>query len=122
YQLKKIKLEANPHGYNPHTNMAFLLQRCESRTMRKVWQALADANIPFITIHDEVRVIESKAPEAEAIIKETLNKEYHAFKVSSKGITPTKIDNATTAKEIAFKDRKSTRLNSSHVKISYAVF
>lgn len=102
-QLKKVKLEANPHGYNPHTNMAFLLQRCESKVMRKVWQALADANIPFITIHDEVRVIESKASEAEALIKETLNKEYHAFKVSSKGIAPEKIDNATTTKEMAFK-------------------
>lgn len=100
-QLKKIKLEANPHGNKPHTNMAFLLQRCESKVMRKVWQALADAGIPFITIHDEIRTPEDEAPEAEAIIKETLNKEYHAFKVSSKGITPEKIDNATTAKEMA---------------------
>ncbi len=102
-QLKKVKLEANPHGHNPHTNMAFLLQRCESKTMRKVWQELASADIPFLTIHDEVRVTTPTATEAEAIIKETLNKEYHAFKVSSKGITPEKIDNATTAKEMAFK-------------------
>lgn len=100
-QLKKTKLEANPHGNSPHTNMAFLLQRCESRTMRKVWQALADTNIPFISIHDEVRVIESKASEAETLIKETLNKEYHAFKVSSKDNEPEKKDSTVVAKETA---------------------
>lgn len=102
-QLKKIKLEANPHGYNPHTNMSFLLQRCESKTMRKVWRELAKEGIPFLTIHDEVRVTAPTSTEAETFIKETLNKEYHAFKVSSKGIAPEKIDNATTAKEMAFK-------------------
>lgn len=100
-QLKKTRLEANPHGHNPHTNMAFLLQRCESKVMRKVWQELASADIPFLTIHDEVRVTAPTATEAEAIIKNTLNKEYHAFKVSSKELTPEKIDNTTTAKETA---------------------
>lgn len=100
-QLKKTRLEANPHNINPHTNMAFLLQRCESRTMRKVWRELAKEGTSFLTIHDEIRTTTEHATEAEAIIKNTLNKEYHAFKVSSKNIVPAKTDNATTAKEMA---------------------
>lgn len=44
----------NPHKESKHTNLAWLLQYSEVQVMTSVWQALMDAGIPFLTIHDDV--------------------------------------------------------------------
>lgn len=61
--IKRTPLKANPNTkYNKdgstshHNNLAMLLQRTEAAIMRKIWTALVEANIPFLTIHDEIAV------------------------------------------------------------------
>src|SRR5699024_11938121 len=55
------------------------------------------------------------------IDKDTVNTAFNIIKGSSK-TTLIDRENGTFQTDIKLKDRKSTRLNSSHVSISYAVF
>ena len=95
-EIKKTPNPENPHfKQKPHSNLAFLLQRTESKMMRKVWDKLVGANIPFLSIHDEIRVISSKINEAEAIVNEVLSNELKTFKISIEP-SPQVNDNTTT--------------------------
>jgi hypothetical protein len=51
---KRKPNKANPHWAKQHTNLAWLLQTHEVDLMKTVWMALKEANIPFLTVHDEI--------------------------------------------------------------------
>src|SRR5690625_7934312 len=72
------------------------------------------SHLPTLSLHDALPISHIKALTRDG-------KEIERFRVSKvlafRGLTRTEIDEAE-----AGEDRKSTRLNSSHVAISYAVF
>src|SRR5690606_40396112 len=89
--------------------------------------SLHDA-LPILPIYAQNRVIESLKRRFDYIF-ETVNRypgapsveiheiePYHDFTINNKTIKPLLVNHGSLP------DRKSTRLNSSHVKISYAVF
>jgi len=61
--------------------------------MRKVWQGLILAGIPFLSVHDEVIVKQSDSREAEGIFRSVLDQEFVFYKLSGKqAITGTQPD------------------------------
>jgi hypothetical protein len=70
YKRKEIK--ANPHWAKQHTNLAWLLQTNEVRMMKTVWMALKEANIPFLTVHDEIICRQQDKNAAAAIFRKIL--------------------------------------------------
>src|SRR3712207_293071 len=56
------------------------------------------------------------------VVPTAANVEYHARIVREKALLRRLIEASTSIVQAAFEDRKSTRLNSSHANISYAVF
>ena len=84
-QYKRQKEPRNPHTIvKPHSNLAWLLQSTEVSLMREVWQRLILADIPFLSIHDEVIVKQSDYQKAEAIFRVVLDKEFSAYKLNGK--------------------------------------
>jgi len=89
--IKKQPLKANPNtkfnrdgSISHHNNLAMLLQRTESGIMRKVWAALVDANIPFVTVHDEIIVKSDTLYDAQAIVNTALGEHLPMAKTSLK--------------------------------------
>lgn len=95
---KKIKSwNVNPY-YN---NLAWLLQKIEVQTMRKVWQKLDAENIPFLTVHDSVIIKQIDHTKALKIFNDVMSKEFAFYKLHSEGM-PRKIETiepATTSPE-----------------------
>ena len=56
-QLKFTQMPENP-SQKKHSNLAYLLQRLESKIFREIWQILDKEDIIFLTVHDEVIVKE----------------------------------------------------------------
>lgn len=84
---KSRPMEANPHTQDKqHSNLAWLLQTTEVKIMREVWQGLVDANIVFLSVHDEIIVKIRESQKAEAIFNNILSKHFKFFKLNSKGI------------------------------------
>jgi len=84
-QYKRQKEPRNPHSVvKPHSNLAWLLQSTEVSLMREVWQRFILADIPFLSIHDEVIVKQSDYQKAEAIFRAVLDKEFNYFKLNGK--------------------------------------
>ncbi|MET4080066.1 hypothetical protein ABIB40_000006 [Pedobacter sp. UYP30] len=85
---KKIKSwNVNPY-YN---NLAWLLQKIEVQTMRKVWQKLAAVNIPFLTVHDSVIIKQTDHAKALEIFHSVMRAEFSFYKLHSEGMPePTK--------------------------------
>ncbi len=74
----------NPHGNRTHTNISWLLQRSEVELMKKVWRKLINADIPLLTVHDEVIVKERQAHQAEGIFRSVLSQEFPFYRLNSK--------------------------------------
>jgi hypothetical protein len=75
----------NPHSrYKPHSNLAWLLQTTEVRTMRKVWERLNVAGIPFLSVHDEIIVRKDNRHQAEGIFRDVLNGEFTYYQLNMK--------------------------------------
>ena len=73
----------NPkHETKPHSNMAWMLQMTEVLIMRKIWNELANINIPFLTVHDEIICCQSDAFRVRLIMDEILSKEYPVYKLN----------------------------------------
>jgi len=72
----------NPHKENKHTNLAWLLQYSEVKVMTGIWDRLKDANIPFLTIHDEVLCTEGDKDVVYKIMEEELNKHFKHFEIN----------------------------------------
>jgi hypothetical protein len=99
---KSMPMEANPHTKEKqHSNLAWLLQTSEVNIMREVWQALFDAKIVFLSVHDEVIVKDIEVQKAAAIFSNILSKHFKFFKLNSKGNAP-KIDSLETIKKEPF--------------------
>jgi Fe-S cluster biosynthesis and repair protein YggX len=80
---KKVKyLENGSISY--HNNLAWLLQNTEVKVMRKVWEALTNAGIPFLSVHDEVIIQRERANEAYNLFSEVMGKEFTYFKINNK--------------------------------------
>lgn len=83
---KSKPMDANPHSQEKqHSNLAWLLQTTEVKIMRQVWQGLIEANIVFLSVHDEVIVKARDAYKAEAIFRNILSKHFKYFQLNSKG-------------------------------------
>jgi hypothetical protein len=80
---QKIKMDSKGHE-SYHNNLAFLLQTTEVAIMKDVWQSLADNNIPFLSVHDEVIVQKSRKTEALNLFNKALQKHFVKFHVSCK--------------------------------------
>jgi hypothetical protein len=84
YKRKSIALNPTTEE-NRHNNVAWLLQSTEVAVMRQVWDRLNRAKIPFLSVHDEIIVMERNAAEAEGIFSDVLKTEFVYFKLNSKG-------------------------------------
>jgi hypothetical protein len=83
---KRQKITLNPTTEEKrHNNVAWLLQSTEVAVMRQVWDKLNRAKIPFLSVHDEIIVMERNAAEAEGIFSDVLKQEFVYFKLNSKG-------------------------------------
>ncbi|MFZ4548682.1 MAG: hypothetical protein ACOYN4_14645, partial [Bacteroidales bacterium] len=70
-----------------HNNLAWLLQSTEVALMRNVWHGLNSANIPFLTVHDEVIVKQSDQQRALSIFSSLLALEFTFFKLNCTGLS-----------------------------------
>jgi Fe-S cluster biosynthesis and repair protein YggX len=94
---KKVKyLEDGSISY--HNNLAWLLQKTEVKVMRKVWEALANAGIPFLSVHDEVIIQKERVNEAYNLFSEVMGKEFTYFKINGK--EPEKVNQSKPDNEI----------------------
>ena len=94
---KKVKhLENGSISY--HNNLAWLLQNTEVKVMRKVWETLANARIPFLTVHDEIIIQKERANEAYNLFSEVMGKEFTYFKINGK--SPEEVKHDKPANEI----------------------
>ena len=85
-EIKSKPLEANPRSQKKqHSNLAWLLQTSEVKIMREVWQGLVNANIFFLSVHDEVIIKVIDAKKAEEILNNVLTKHFKFYKLNSKG-------------------------------------
>ena len=85
-EIKSKPLEANPRSQKKqHSNLAWLLQTSEVKIMREVWQGLVNANIFFLSVHDEVIIKVIDAKKAEEIFNNVLTKHFKFYKLNSKG-------------------------------------
>jgi hypothetical protein len=66
--------------------------------MRKVWDALANAGMPFLTVHDELIVQKERANEAYNLFSEVMGKEFTYFKINGK--LPEKVNYSKPDSEI----------------------
>lgn len=78
---KSRKEERNPHHYERHTNLAWLLQYSEVKVMSEIWEILLKQKIPFLTIHDDVLVKRSDIDRTRSIMETVLTKHFTSFKV-----------------------------------------
>lgn len=84
-QYKSSPEPRNPHFKSkPHSNLAWLLQSTEVNVMRKVWQGLANKDIPFLSVHDEVIIKESDHHLAESIFNNVFDQEFQYYKINTK--------------------------------------
>jgi hypothetical protein len=78
----KIDFEPrNPHGREPHTNLAWLLQSEEVRLMTMIWKRLMGANVSFLTIHDDILVARKDKDFTYSVIEEELGKHFKKFEI-----------------------------------------
>lgn len=73
----------NPHSKEKtYSNLAWLLQTYEVRVMGEVWAKLAKANIPFLTVHDEIIGMQSDTQKIDAVMQSVLSKHFKAYKLN----------------------------------------
>lgn len=72
-----------------YNNIAWLLQNSEVNAMSKVWRALVNNDIPFLTVHDEIIVKESDSYKANKIFVRTINKTLPFAKITVEPKLPT---------------------------------
>lgn len=95
-EYKQTPEPHNPHNKSkPHSNLAWLLQSTEVAVMRKIWETLFGADIPFLSVHDEIIVRQKDYIRAVSIFEKILSVEFQYFKLNgNKTIFPTNIDDA----------------------------
>jgi hypothetical protein len=84
-RYKRVYEPGNPHSkLKPHSNLAWLLQTTEVQLMRKIWQALYDAGIIFLTVHDEIICKQEDSQQAEFLFRQIMDQEFKYYKLKSK--------------------------------------
>ncbi len=84
-QYKSKIDERNPHSRQKrYSNLAWLLQRYEVELMKRIWTQLYAANIPFLTVHDEIIVEKENLSRLISIMQPILAKEFQFFKLNQK--------------------------------------
>jgi hypothetical protein len=87
-KVKSIYLEENPHTIEKqYSNLAWMLQKSEVNIMTKVWQGLHDAEIPFLTVHDEITIRRCDLQMASHIFHEILKEEFVYFRINQSSKT-----------------------------------
>jgi hypothetical protein len=82
---KTIIEERNPHSkLKPHSNLAWLLQTNEVKIMQKIWQSLADLNISFLSVHDEIIVRKSDLKITKEQFEKNLGSVFEYYKINEK--------------------------------------
>jgi len=82
-EFKSIYLDLNPHSYEKHhSNLAWLLQTTEVSIMKKVWEALINNGIMFLSVHDEIIVKENDTQRAYELFESVLKNELVYFKIN----------------------------------------
>lgn len=74
----------NPRGQKLYNNLAWILQTLEVRVMSELWQNLAEKAIPYITIHDEIRCLQTDVNRVKTIFETVLNNHFETFKLNIK--------------------------------------
>jgi len=75
----------NPHSkQKQYSNLAWLLQSTEVQTMRKVWQSLNEAEIPFLSVHDEIIIKATERHQAESLFRRVLDQEFTFYNLNVK--------------------------------------
>ena len=83
-EYKRKDEPQNPHGkWKRHTNLAWLLQYSEVQVMTDVWTRLMEANIPFLTIHDEILCKAQDKEKVYGVMNTELRKHFKHFKIVS---------------------------------------
>jgi hypothetical protein len=73
----------NPHNKEkPYSNLAFLLQTYEVNIMSEIWQKLAQKNIPYLTVHDEIIARQTDTDTVKTTIESVLNKHFKSYKLN----------------------------------------
>ncbi len=84
-EFKKQVEPLNPHNImKPYSNVAWLLQTTEVTVMRKVWANLIGADIPFLSVHDEVVVQARHEQNAVSVFYDVFDQEFQFFKLNIK--------------------------------------
>ena len=81
-RYKRARNTKNPYKHKLHNNLAWLLQTTEVRIMKEVWIGLKNANIPFLTIHDEILCSRNDKEAATKIFKEKLERHFVHFQLN----------------------------------------
>lgn len=80
---KELYLPENPHNEEkPHSNLAWLLQRTEVVIMKNVWYLLYLAEIPFLTVHDEIIVRKQDATKTRKLFDAVLSEEFNSYRLN----------------------------------------
>jgi hypothetical protein len=80
---KNVYVPGNPHSrHKRHSNLAWLLQTTEVKTMRKVWHSLNQAKLPFLSVHDEIIVKESDSKQVETLFRQVFDHEFSFYKLN----------------------------------------
>jgi hypothetical protein len=81
--FKTIPFKHNPRTHEkPNSNLSWLLQSYEVKTMRKIWNKLMFENIPFLTVHDEIIVCQKDEVKTFQIMNEIFENEFIYHKIS----------------------------------------
>lgn len=80
---KELALPENPHNEEkPHSNLAWLLQRTEVAIMKNVWYLLYLAEIPFLTVHDEIIVRRQDRKKTRKLFDAVLSEEFDSYRLN----------------------------------------
>jgi len=77
----KSQIEPRNPSEKVHSNLAWLLQTTEVKTMRKVWKLLIDAGIVFCSVHDEIIVKAADKYKAKKLMSSVLEASFVNFKI-----------------------------------------
>lgn len=86
---KSIIDPRNPSSnLKPYSNLAWILQKLEVHIMSLIWQELMNANISFLTVHDEVIVPAADLLASKKVFDDVLSKEFSYYKLNIKSENP----------------------------------
>jgi hypothetical protein len=80
-KFKSTEESKNPHGRDPHTNLAWLLQTKEVEVMSGVWRKLMKQGILFLTIHDDILVQQKEKDRVFMILEQELKRHFESFEI-----------------------------------------